>query len=215
MLDGDSKKINFNLEEEINLDYENQEYVNGIAELKKLWRKRLKLSALDGFASKKEINIEDDGTVRIYAIKKESLDRALEMVNNITAEIEIDKIYQGKVVSTTNFGAFMEVLPGQDGMIHISELADFRVEQVEDVVNVGDVIYAKCIGIDDKGRVKMSRQAALEERGEQHIDDALREKAQAKREERSNKGNDEDWSPSDGDKKNRRRNNRRRGDDRR
>ena len=162
-----------------------------------------------------EINIEDDGTVRIYAIKKESLDRALEMVNNITAEIEIDKIYQGKVVSTTNFGAFMEVLPGQDGMIHISELADFRVEQVEDVVNVGDVIYAKCIGIDDKGRVKMSRQAALEERGEQHIDDALREKAQAKREERSSKGNNEDWSPSDGDKKNRRRNNRRRGDDRR
>lgn len=162
-----------------------------------------------------EINIEDDGTVRIYAIKKESLDRALEMVNNITAEIEIDKIYQGKVVSTTNFGAFMEVLPGQDGMIHISELADFRVEQVEDVVNVGDVIYAKCIGIDDKGRVKMSRQAALEERGEQHIDDALREKAQSKREERSNKGNNEDWSPSDGDKKNRRRNNRRRGDDRR
>ncbi|MEC9111033.1 MAG: polyribonucleotide nucleotidyltransferase [Verrucomicrobiota bacterium] len=162
-----------------------------------------------------EINIEDDGTVRIYAIKKESLDRALEMVNNITAEIEIDKIYQGKVVSTTNFGAFMEVLPGQDGMIHISELADFRVEQVEDVVNVGDVIYAKCIGIDDKGRVKMSRQAALEERGEQHIDDALREKAQAKREERSKRSNDEDWSPSDGDKKNRRRNNRRRGGDNR
>ena len=159
-----------------------------------------------------EINIEDDGTVRIYAIKKESLDRALEMVNDITAEIEIDKIYQGKVVSTTNFGAFMEVLPGQDGMIHISELADFRVEQVEDIVKVGDVIYAKCIGIDDKGRVKMSRQAALEERGEQHIDDALREKAAAKREERSNKGSNEDWSPSDGDKKNRRRNNRRRGD---
>ncbi len=159
-----------------------------------------------------EINIEDDGTVRIYAIKKESLDRALEMVNDITAEIEIDKIYQGKVVSTTNFGAFMEVLPGQDGMIHISELADFRVEQVEDIVKVGDVIYAKCIGIDDKGRVKMSRQAALEERGEQHIDDALREKAAAKREERSKKGINEDWSPSDGDKKNRRRNNRRRGD---
>ena len=156
-----------------------------------------------------EINIEDDGTVRIYAIKKESLDRALEMVNNITAEIELDKIYQGKVVSTTNFGAFMEVLPGQDGMIHISELADFRVDQVEDIVSVGDVIYAKCIGIDDKGRVKMSRQAALAERGEQHIDDALREKASAKRAERSSKGGNDDWSPSDGDKRNKRRNNRR------
>ena len=156
-----------------------------------------------------EINIEDDGTVRIYAIKKESLDRALEMVNNITAEIELDKIYQGKVVSTTNFGAFMEVLPGQDGMIHISELADFRVDQVEDIVSVGDVIYAKCIGIDDKGRVKMSRQAALAERGEQHIDDALREKASSKRAERSSKGGNDDWSPSDGDKRNKRRNNRR------
>ena len=131
------------------------------------------------------------------------------MVNNITAEIELDKIYQGKVVSTTNFGAFMEVLPGQDGMIHISELADFRVDQVEDIVSVGDVIYAKCIGIDDKGRVKMSRQAALAERGEQHIDDALREKASAKRAERSSKGGNDDWSPSDGDKRNKRRNNRR------
>ena len=159
-----------------------------------------------------EINIEDDGTVRIYAIKKESLDRALEMVENITAEIEIDKIYQGKVVSTTNFGAFMEVLPGQDGMIHISELADFRVEKVEDVVNVGDIIYAKCIGIDDKGRVKMSRQAAMAERGEEHLDDALREKASTRRDENNGK----EWSPSDGENRNRRGGNRgRRNEDRR
>ncbi|MEE3177275.1 MAG: polyribonucleotide nucleotidyltransferase, partial [Verrucomicrobiota bacterium] len=159
-----------------------------------------------------EINIEDDGTVRIYAIKKESLDRALEMVENITAEIEIDKIYQGKVVSTTNFGAFMEVLPGQDGMIHISELADFRVEKVEDVVNVGDIIYAKCIGIDDKGRVKMSRQAAMAERGEEHLDDALREKASTRRDENNGK----EWSPSDGENRNRRGGNKgRRNEDRR
>ena len=159
-----------------------------------------------------EINIEDDGTVRIYAIKKESLDRALEMVANITAEIEIDKIYQGKVVSTTNFGAFMEVLPGQDGMIHISELADFRVEKVEDVITVGDVIYAKCIGIDDKGRVKMSRQAAMVERGEEHLDDALREKSSTRREENNGK----EWSPSDGEKRNSRGGNRgRRNEDRR
>jgi len=159
-----------------------------------------------------EINIEDDGTVRIYAIKKESLDRALEMVENITAEIEIDKIYQGKVVSTTNFGAFMEVLPGQDGMIHISELADFRVEKVEDVVNVGDIIYAKCIGIDDKGRVKMSRQAAMAERGEQHLDDALREKASEKREQGNRDEGGKEWSPSDGEKRNRRGGNRGRRD---
>jgi len=114
-----------------------------------------------------ELNIEDDGTVHIYSSKKESLDRALEMVKQIFAEIEVGAMYQGKVVSTTNFGAFMEVLPGKDGMIHISELADFRVNQVEDVVKVGDVIWAKCIGVDERGRVKMSRKAAMKERGEE------------------------------------------------
>ncbi len=113
-----------------------------------------------------EINIEDDGTVHIYSTKKESLERAMEMVKQITAEIEVGETYQGKVVSTTNFGAFMEVLPGRDGMIHISELADFRVKEVEDVVKVGDVIWAKCIGVDDRGRVKMSRKAAMKERAE-------------------------------------------------
>ena len=113
-----------------------------------------------------EINIEDDGTVHIYSTKLESLERCKEMIQNITADIEIDKIYEGKIVSTTNFGAFMEVLPGRDGMIHISELASYRVEEVEDVVRVGDRVIAKCIGVDDKKRVKMSRKAALEERGE-------------------------------------------------
>ena len=111
-----------------------------------------------------EINIEDDGTVHIYAAKAEGLERALELVKRVTAEIEIGQMYQGKVVSTTNFGAFMEVLPGKDGMIHISELADFRVEKVEDVVKKGDMIWAKCIGIDERGRVKMSRKAAMAER---------------------------------------------------
>lgn len=114
-----------------------------------------------------EINIEDDGTVHIYSSKKESLERALEMVSQIFAEIEVGKMYQGKVVSTTNFGAFMQVLPGKDGMIHISELADFRVNRVEDVVNVGDTIWAKCIGVDERGRVKMSRKAAMKERADE------------------------------------------------
>ena len=112
-----------------------------------------------------EISINDDGTVNIYAAKTEGLERALEMIKRIFAEIEVGTIYEGKVVSTTNFGAFMEVLPGKDGMIHISELADFRVNEVEDIVKVGDMIYAKCIGIDERGRVKMSRKAAMAERG--------------------------------------------------
>lgn len=114
-----------------------------------------------------DINIEDDGTVHIYASKVEGLERAMEMIKRIFAEIEVGAMYQGRVVSVTNFGAFMEVLPGKDGMIHISELADFRVNRVEDVVNVGDVIWAKCIGIDEKGRVKMSRKAAMAERGQE------------------------------------------------
>jgi polyribonucleotide nucleotidyltransferase len=109
------------------------------------------------------LNIDDDGTVHIYAAKKESLDRAVEMVTNMFAEVEVNKTYKGKIVSTTAFGAFVEVLPGKDGLIHISELAEGRVEKTEDVVKVGDEVTAKCIGIDDKGRVKMSIKAALKD----------------------------------------------------
>ena len=80
------------------------------------------------------------------------------------AEAEIGAIYTGRVVSTTNFGAFMEIFPGRDGLIHISELADFRVNKTEDVLKSGDIVTAKCIGVDDKGRVKMSRKVVLKDR---------------------------------------------------
>jgi polyribonucleotide nucleotidyltransferase len=113
-----------------------------------------------------DINISDDGTVSIYAANPEALKRAIDLVKRVTAEIEIGVTYYGKVVSTTNFGAFVEVLPGKDGMIHVSELADFRVNHVEDVVKIGDMVYAKCIGVDERGRVKLSRKAAMAERGE-------------------------------------------------
>ncbi|WP_035603392.1 polyribonucleotide nucleotidyltransferase [Haloferula sp. BvORR071] len=108
-----------------------------------------------------EINIEDDGTVHIYASKEEGLLRAKSLIERMFQEIEVGKIYTGKVVSITNFGAFMEVLPGKDGLIHVSELAEGRTERVEDVVKKGDVITAKCLGVDEKGRVKMSRRAVL------------------------------------------------------
>ena len=108
-----------------------------------------------------DINIEEDGTMHIYAAKQEGLDRALELVTRMFKTIEIGELYTGKIVSTTTFGAFMEVLPGKDGLIHISELAEGRTAKTEDVVSVGDVVTAKCIGIDDKGRVKMSIRAAL------------------------------------------------------
>ena len=108
-----------------------------------------------------EINIEDDGTVHIYASKQQGLDRAKEMIDRMFQEIEVGKVYTGKVVSITAFGAFMEVLPGKDGLIHVSELAEGRTEKVEDIVKKGDVVTAKCLGVDEKGRVKMSRRAWL------------------------------------------------------
>jgi polyribonucleotide nucleotidyltransferase len=111
-----------------------------------------------------KIDIEDDGTVHVYAVKKESLDIAMRMIKMMFAEAEVGALYTGRVVSTTNFGAFMELFPGRDGLIHISELADFRVNQTEDVVKVGDIVTAKCVGVDDKGRVKMSRKAVLKDR---------------------------------------------------
>ncbi len=110
-----------------------------------------------------DVNIQDDGTVQIYASKKESLDRAVELIERMFVQIEIGKIYTGKIVSTTKFGAFMQVLPAKDGLIHISELREGRTENTEDVVKKGDEVTAKCIGIDEKGRVKMSIRAALRE----------------------------------------------------
>ena len=113
-----------------------------------------------------EINIEDDGSVHIYATSGESMARAKEIIGGMTREIEIGQTYHGRVVSIKEFGAFVEVFPGKDGLVHISELADFRVRRVEDVAKVGEMIWVKCIGIDDKGLVKLSRKAALKERGE-------------------------------------------------
>jgi polyribonucleotide nucleotidyltransferase len=110
-----------------------------------------------------EVNISDDGTVRIYCSNAEGMARAKELVEMVGAEVTIGKTYSGKVVSIKEFGAFVEVLPGQDGLVHISELSDTRVNKTEDVVKVGQVIQVKCIGVDDKGRVKLSRRAVLKD----------------------------------------------------
>ncbi len=111
-----------------------------------------------------EINIEDDGSVHIYSSNGESLNRAKDIIQGMTKEITVGDLYHGRVVSIKEFGAFVELLPGKDGLVHISELADFRVKKVEDVLSVGDSIWVKCIGIDDKGRIKLSRKAAMQER---------------------------------------------------
>ena len=111
-----------------------------------------------------EINIEDDGTVHIYSVSPEGMEIARQAIQGSTGEIEINKIYRGRVVSIKEFGCFVEVMPGKEGLVHISELANFRVKQVDDIVKMGDEIWVKCIGIDEKGRVKLSRRAAMEER---------------------------------------------------
>ena len=111
-----------------------------------------------------EINIDDDGTVNIYSVSAEGMKIARAAIEGMTAEAEIGKIYRGKVVTIKEFGAFVEFLPGKDGLVHISELANFRVKQTEDIVKLGDEIWIKCLGVDEKGRVRLSRKAAMEDR---------------------------------------------------
>ncbi len=108
------------------------------------------------------INVEDDGVVTIASANGDAMAEAIARIQALTAEPEIGRIYTGKVVRTTDFGAFVEFLPGQDGLVHISQLADYRVPSVEDVVQVGDEITVMVIDIDNAGRVRLSRQAVLE-----------------------------------------------------
>lgn len=110
-----------------------------------------------------QIDVEDDGTINIFAVSPESMEIAAREVSAIAAEVEEGAVYQGTVTGVKDFGAFVEVLPGKEGLVHISELADFRVRRVEDVCKVGDQIWVKCIGIDERGRVKLSRRAAMQE----------------------------------------------------
>jgi polyribonucleotide nucleotidyltransferase len=109
-----------------------------------------------------KIDIGEDGTVFIASVDGDASDRAVQMVESLTEEAEIGKVYTGKVVRTTDFGAFVEILPGTDGLVHISQLADYRVPSVEDVVRVGDEIMVMVIDIDGEGKIRLSRQAVLE-----------------------------------------------------
>lgn len=129
-----------------------------------------------------EVNIEDDGTVNIYSVGEEGMDIARRAIESLTAEIEVNRVYRGKVVSVKDFGCFVEVFPGQDGLCHISELANFRVKQVDDIVKMGDEITVKCIGIDEKGRVRLSRKAAMEDRDKEMAEAETKTKAESESE---------------------------------
>ncbi len=112
-----------------------------------------------------KIDVEDDGTVRIASVDEEAAKKAIEMVQRIAAEAEIGKIYKGTVRKIVEFGAFVEILPGTDGLVHISQLARERVHKVTDVLKEGDEVMVKVLEIDRQGKIRLSRKEALEETG--------------------------------------------------
>jgi polyribonucleotide nucleotidyltransferase len=109
-----------------------------------------------------KIDIEDDGTVYIAAAEGPAAEKTLDRIESLTREAELGEIYTGKVVRTTDFGAFVEIMPGTDGLVHISQLADFHAPRVEDVVQVGDEVMVMVTDISPEGKIRLSRQAVLE-----------------------------------------------------
>ena len=109
-----------------------------------------------------QINVEDDGTIQIAATSGEAAQKAIRWIEGLTKDVEIGKEYLGKVTRIMNFGAFVEILPGKEGLVHISQLADYRVPRVEDVVSIGDELMVVVTEIDRMGRVNLSRRAAME-----------------------------------------------------
>ena len=109
------------------------------------------------------IDIEDDGSVKIYGDTREAADEAVRRVEEITAEAEVGTIYEGKVTRVVDFGAFVAILPGTEGLLHISQIAEERVEKVSDYVNEGDIIKVKVLDVDQRGRIKLSMKEAKED----------------------------------------------------
>ena len=112
--------------------------------------------------TKTTIDIANDGSVLIGSSDEESARKAIEIIESLTKEVEIGSIYTGKATRLLNFGVMVEILPGKEGLVHISELADYRVGKVEDIVKVGDELTVKVIDIDNQGRINLSRRAAFE-----------------------------------------------------
>jgi polyribonucleotide nucleotidyltransferase len=117
-----------------------------------------------------KIDIDDDGTIKIAATTEEAAKKAIDWIRGIVAEPELNAIYNGKVVKTADFGAFVNFLGSRDGLVHISELTQGRVNKTTDVVNVGDVVKVKCLGFDDRGKVKLSMRVVDQVTGEDITD---------------------------------------------
>jgi polyribonucleotide nucleotidyltransferase len=111
-----------------------------------------------------KIDVEDDGTILVASADGEAMKKAIERIQSITAEAEVGKIYKGRVRKIMDFGAFVEILPGTDGLVHISQLANHRVAKVEDVVKEGDEIHVKVLEVDPKsGKIRLSLREAQRE----------------------------------------------------
>jgi len=122
--------------------------------------------------TKTTIDVDNDGTVIIGSPNDEGARKAIEIIESLTKDIEVGSIYTGKVTRLMNFGAFVEIAPGKEGLVHISELADYRVPKVEDVVAVGDEVMVKVIEIDNQGRINLSRKAVMEDGGQSSSSDS-------------------------------------------
>jgi polyribonucleotide nucleotidyltransferase len=109
------------------------------------------------------IDIEDDGSVRIYCDNREGLDLAVFRIQEITAEAEVGKVYEGTVARIVDFGAFVTIMPGTDGLVHISQIADQRVEKVSDYLSEGQKVKVRVLDVDARGRIKLSIKDALDD----------------------------------------------------
>jgi polyribonucleotide nucleotidyltransferase len=113
-----------------------------------------------------KIDVEDDGRVNIASVDGESADKAIKIIQELTATPELNKTYLGKVQRITDFGAFVEILPGLDGLLHVSEIAPYRVKDVRDELKEGEQVLVKVINIDPSGKIRLSKKALLEPEGE-------------------------------------------------
>ncbi|MDO9349799.1 MAG: S1 RNA-binding domain-containing protein, partial [Deltaproteobacteria bacterium] len=110
-----------------------------------------------------KIDVEDSGTVKLASPNYESIEKAILIIKRLTQEVEVGGIYKGKVMRIMGFGAIVEIFPGTDGLVHISQLADYHVKEVTDIVKEGDEVTVKVIEVDPQGRIRLSRKAALKE----------------------------------------------------
>jgi len=112
-----------------------------------------------------KVDVDDSGTVKLASPNYEAIEKAISMIKNLTQEVEVGSLYMGKVRRILGFGAIVELFPGTDGLVHISQLADTHVKEVSDVLKENDDVLVKVIDIDPQGRIRLSRKAALKEGG--------------------------------------------------